>query len=122
MNVVGDGRKAATRRLNPNRDTINLRSATMSKSIVKLSLLLAVCTALSLTLRSNPVRAVSSQSNQAPRQIDFNRDIRPILSDKCWSCHGPDAPNKKIKLRLDSEASALADLGRGRHAIVPATS
>ena len=103
-----------------NRDTINFRSATMSKSIiVKLSLLLAVCAALSLTLRSNPVRATGSQSNQAPRQIDFNRDIRPILSDKCWSCHGPDAPNKKIKLRLDSEASARADLGRGRHAIVP---
>jgi uncharacterized membrane protein len=32
------------------------------------------------------------------RPIDFNRDIRPILSDKCFVCHGPDAPAKKIKL------------------------
>ncbi len=59
-----------------------------------------------------------SQSS-SPRRIDFNRDIRPILSDKCWACHGPDAANRKIKLRLDSEAAALADLGRGRRAIAP---
>ncbi|HEX4950002.1 MAG TPA: DUF1549 domain-containing protein, partial [Blastocatellia bacterium] len=39
-------------------------------------------------------------------KIDFNRDIRPILSDKCFACHGPDATAKKIKLRLDSEAAA----------------
>lgn len=52
-------------------------------------------------------------------QIDFNRDIKPILSDKCFACHGPDAAAKKIKLRLDSEASALADLGKGRRAIAP---
>ena len=52
-----------------------------------------------------------------PRPVDFNRDIRPILSDKCFSCHGPDAVAKKIPLRLDSEAAAKADLG-GRRAIV----
>jgi hypothetical protein len=54
--------------------------------------------------------------------IDFNRDIRPILSDKCWSCHGPDATAKKIKLRLDDEASAKANLGGSsdqRFAVVP---
>jgi len=64
-----------------------------------------------------PVRAFQ---NTAPaRQIVFNRDIRPILADRCWSCHGPDAPAKKIKLRLDSEDEATANLGRGRRAIVP---
>src|SRR3954447_23163596 len=51
-------------------------------------------------------------------QISFNRDVRPILSDKCFGCHGPDATAKKIPLRLDSEAAAKADLG-GRHAVVP---
>jgi mono/diheme cytochrome c family protein len=50
---------------------------------------------------------------------DFNRDIRPILADKCFACHGPDAVSKKIRLRLDSEEAATADLGRGRRAIVP---
>ena len=33
--------------------------------------------------------------------IKFNRDIRPILADNCWSCHGPDKGNRKAKLRLD---------------------
>ncbi|MGH9627344.1 MAG: DUF1549 domain-containing protein, partial [Bryobacteraceae bacterium] len=52
-------------------------------------------------------------------KIDFSRDIRPILSDNCFTCHGPDAVNNKSKLRLDTEANALADLGAGRRAIVP---
>lgn len=51
--------------------------------------------------------------------LQFNRDIRPILSDRCFVCHGPDATAKKIKLRLDSEAAATAELSRGRRAIVP---
>jgi Protein of unknown function (DUF1553)/Protein of unknown function (DUF1549)/Concanavalin A-like lectin/glucanases superfamily/Planctomycete cytochrome C len=59
------------------------------------------------------------QTATTDNRIDFNRDIRPILSDKCWACHGPDAPNLKIKLRLDSESGIKADLGRGRRAVVP---
>ncbi len=61
----------------------------------------------------------ASQQRASTRPIDFNREIRPILSDKCFVCHGPDAPAKKIRLRLDTEAAATADLGRGRRAIVP---
>lgn len=53
----------------------------------------------------------------AERTIQFNRDIRPILSDKCYSCHGADAVAKKIPLRLDSESAAKADHG-GHRAIV----
>lgn len=51
--------------------------------------------------------------------IDFNRDIKPILSDKCFACHGPDASSLNIKLRLDSEAAALAELRAGKRAVVP---
>src|ERR1700677_4411697 len=50
--------------------------------------------------------------------VEFNRDVRPILSDKCYVCHGPDAASKHVPFRLDSEAAAKADLGGGRHAIV----
>src|SRR5205085_3372252 len=39
-------------------------------------------------------------------EVQFNRDIRPILSDKCYACHGPDANNRKTKMRLDVEADA----------------
>ena len=55
----------------------------------------------------------------ADGKLQFNRDIRPILSDKCFACHGPDAKNKGILLRLDGENSAKRDMGKGRRGIVP---
>ncbi len=56
------------------------------------------------------------------QDVEFNRDVRPVLSDKCFACHGPDAKNKNIALRLDVERAAKADLGGGRRAIVPGDS
>ena len=56
------------------------------------------------------------------QEVEFNRDVRPVLSDKCFACHGPDAKNKNIALRLDIERAAKADLGGGRWAIIPGDS
>ena len=50
--------------------------------------------------------------------IDFNKHIRPILSDKCFHCHGPDSAAREADLRLDREESALEDRG-GYAAVVP---
>jgi hypothetical protein len=60
----------------------------------------------------NPARS-------GPSRLRFNRDIRPILSDKCFQCHGPDAHQRKGKLRLDSRDSATAPASSGSPAIVP---
>ena len=51
-------------------------------------------------------------------EVEFNRDVRPILADKCFTCHGPDAAAKKVPFRLDSEAAAKATLPSGKRAIV----
>jgi len=48
--------------------------------------------------------------SQAAEKIEFNRDVRPILADNCWSCHGPDAGNRKAKLRLDMRESAIKEV------------
>lgn len=50
--------------------------------------------------------------------VDFNREVRPILSDKCFFCHGPDVSSREADLRLDESASALEDRG-GYAAVVP---
>jgi len=63
----------------------------------------------------------SAGSDAAVQRVDFNRQIRPILSDNCYHCHGPDAENREADLRLDTLEGATADLG-GYAAIVPGDS
>ncbi len=62
--------------------------------------------------------ARGQQNNSEQAVVDYNRDVRPILSDKCFFCHGPDSTHREADLRLDLENSAKADLG-GYAAVVP---
>ena len=55
----------------------------------------------------------------APSKISFNRDVRAILSENCYTCHGPDAKARKAKLRLDVREEAVKERKGGAFAIVP---
>ncbi len=78
--------------------------------------------ALALVLVSG--LSISYLNNEAefpglPDQVDFNYDIRPILSQNCYVCHGPDPSSRKANLRLDIFEGATAKLESGNRAIVP---
>ena len=56
---------------------------------------------------------VQAELATLPERVDFNQHIRPILSDRCWSCHGPDAGSRQAELRLDLEENAFGPLASG---------
>lgn len=63
---------------------------------------------------------VLTSAANATEPISFNKHIRPILTDRCFTCHGPDAAARKADLRLDLEQHATAELpDTGNIAIVP---
>ncbi len=62
--------------------------------------------------------AIPAIADDLPERIGFNRDIRPILAENCFQCHGPDAGQRQAELRLDEPASAFRQR-KSQRVIVP---
>jgi hypothetical protein len=83
--------------------------------------LLFIFLAVGLVAGPTPwARAAESKQvlSALPARVDFSRDIRPVISTKCFACHGPDAGARMAGLRLDRREEAIKERG-GARAIVP---
>ena len=85
---------------------------------IYLFVLLASLLGSACSTRPSGNRALQAE---VPDVVDYNFHVRPILSDKCFACHGPDANKRAAGLRLDNEQGAYAALQeyKGHYALVP---
>ncbi|MEZ6197851.1 MAG: DUF1549 domain-containing protein, partial [Planctomycetota bacterium] len=70
----------------------------------------------------DPMSDAGSHEGVAPAaadRVDYFRQVRPILTQHCYGCHGPDAEQRATELRFDLRESVFGDLGGGEHAVVP---
>ena len=91
----------------------------MTPSILRSSSLISFCALIGGSICTGSLMA----ANRIPDKIEFNRDVRPVLSNTCFKCHGPDEENNQSKLRLDLRDFAIAPhvnkAGRTITGIVP---
>ncbi len=79
---------------------------------LKLRLLFALLLSPSLAWIISTTQAAPVAAADAPtKPVDFNREVRPILSDTCFSCHGPDEKQRMAKMRLDETEGLFVDRG-----------
>ena len=78
----------------------------------------AYCLILAATASIGCIGLIDTSRAAEAEPLNFSRDIRPILSAKCFACHGPDSQDRDADYRMDTKEGAFADLG-GYHAIIP---
>jgi hypothetical protein len=71
------------------------------------SILGAVSSSAGLAWLAIGASLLSAVSLRAEDRLEYNRDVRPILADKCFACHGPDSASRKADLRLDQRDAAV---------------
>ncbi len=78
--------------------------------VIVLLLVVLVTIAVFFLFKDRSADTMSAVNEEIPDKVDFNLHIRPILSDRCFKCHGPDANQREAGLRLDIADSAYAAL------------
>ena len=84
----------------------------MKTSVVSFLLFLLICLSFSSCTQDRSTSGKGlAMAMELPDQVDFNFHIKPILSDRCFKCHGPDEQKREAGLRLDTEEGAFVALG-----------
>ena len=93
---------------------MNLKRETLYKALP-----IVFLTVLAISCAPEIPEDVEIAYERLPETIDFNFHVKPILSDRCYACHGPDKNTRKAELRLDLQEEAFAKLISGNRAFVP---
>ena len=84
----------------------------------KIGFLIVLYSLISFQCNLDLPQEVENEMVSLPEKVDFNYHVKPILSDRCYSCHGPDEKSRKAGLRLDIESVAFSKLESNNRAFV----
>ncbi len=97
--------------------SIEPRTIRMNRTVLFTRFIAAVVICLAFCLSSAMVCAADTVESE--EAIDFGRDIRPLLSDNCFACHGPGESSREGGFRLDDKESVFGEADSGEHPVVP---